>query len=64
MEKKAFLALRSELYAAVGIVGSMAEDSDYGSLYIAYNKMSEGLDAIDQLGYQLGFLNPETNEEL
>jgi hypothetical protein len=62
MEKDEFFKLRNSLYAAICEIGSAAERTDYGALYIAFNKMNDGLDAIDELGYQLGFLNPETNE--
>lgn len=61
MTKLKYKALRTKMYKAVGQVGTLAEGSSKANLSVAYQKMSEGLDAIDMLGSQLGFLDPTTN---
>lgn len=67
MTRKEFLKLRQKMYKAVGVVGHEAELAkdgtlEGGALDYAYRRGSEMLDAIDQLGYDLGILDRETND--
>lgn len=65
MTRKQYLKLRTDAYKLVGVIGTEAEKySDYahGFLVPAYSRGSEMLDQIDELGYKLGILNPETND--
>jgi hypothetical protein len=62
---RGFIELRDEAYKAAGVVGDAAERfRGYPVLDVAYARMCEGLDAIDDLGVQLGYLDDETNEVL
>lgn len=65
MKRQEYFQLRDQAYKLVGVVGTEAEDvSESDELSDAYRHGSEMLDAIDALGYRLGFLDPETNEEI
>lgn len=59
-----FKALRENAYAQAGIIGDVAERFAGLSTQLAraYNSSCETLDAIDQLGFELGYLDGETNE--
>lgn len=63
LNREGYRELREESYKSVGIVGNAAERFQDTQLEIAYIRMSQGLDAIDQLGYDLGYLDSDTNEE-
>jgi len=64
MNRAQYFQLRDQAYKLVGVVGTEAEGgSESDELSDAYRRGSEMLDAIDALGYRLGFLDPETNEE-
>ena len=66
MKRFEYKKLRDDTYKLVGVIGTHAELSSrkqQETLYAAYRQGSEMLDFIDQLGYELGYLNPETNEE-
>jgi hypothetical protein len=63
LNRAGFKELRDEAYKSAGIVGNAAERFESPQLTCAYSLMCEGLDAIDDLGYKLGYLDPETNEE-
>jgi len=64
LKRKNYLKLRQDAYAFAGILGTDAELTNIPELSTAYESMGPALDAIDALGYRLGILDPETNEEL
>ncbi len=63
LKKDEYFQLRNELYNAVGELGTLAEKYEY-DLFNAYDSGCNMLDYIDDLGYKLKYLDPETNEEL
>lgn len=65
MKKNEYLKIRTKAYEFVGEIGTLAELND-GNEYLlaAYSKACLSLDEIDQLGYSLGYLDAETNNEI
>jgi len=61
---QSYRALRENAYAQAGIIGDTAEKYGHLSLHLAdaYSHSCDSLDSIDQLGYELGYLNSDTNE--
>lgn len=68
MTRQEFKALRESLYAAIKSVDDSYRRPNTspkvsGYLNEAIERAYPMLDTIDQLGADLGYLNPETNEE-
>ena len=64
MKRAKFLKLRDAAYKLAGEVGTLTEISNARRLHDAYARLCEGLDSIDGHGYDLGILDPETNDIL
>jgi hypothetical protein len=63
MTRQKFKALRAKVYKFAGEVGTLAEGkSERHMLAVAYRRASDACDAIDMLGEDLGFIDPETND--
>ena len=62
LNRKGYKELRDDAYKSMGIIANAATKFDSQRLEAAYNQMCAGLDEIDGYGYDLGFLDPETNE--
>lgn len=64
LSKSEFKKLRNTMYKAAGELGTLAELKESFELANAYTHYCNALDFIDALGYKLGYLNPETNEDI
>lgn len=68
MKRREFTKLRNEMLKAVGILGTKAELEEHNTaqamLAVAYSNACIMLDKIDEVGVFLGYLDPETNNEL
>ena len=64
LTKAKFKDIRDNAYKMAGELGTLAEIGDCWGSGQAYNKSCDMLDAIDEIGYRLGYLDAETNEEL
>lgn len=62
LNRLGYIELRELAYKNAGILGDAAERFELVDLNTAYDAACEGLDAIDTLGYSLGYLDAETNE--
>jgi hypothetical protein len=64
MNKLKYLQLRGRLYKQIGQLGNEALMTCIPELRTAYSDACLALDSIDSLGVRLGYLDPETNEEV
>lgn len=64
MTRAKYKALRIKAYKLTGEIGTMAEElgNEMPQLETSYKEMCRGLDAIDELGVSLGYVDPETND--
>jgi hypothetical protein len=64
MTRQKYKALRVKAYKLTGEIGTMAElhGNEMPQLDASYKEMCRGLDAIDELGVSLGYIDPETND--
>lgn len=64
MNRSKYKALRVKAYKLTGVIGTGAEldGNEMPQLEASYKEMCRGLDAIDDLGVSLGYVDPETND--
>jgi hypothetical protein len=64
MTRAKYKALRVKAYKMTGEIGHLAElhGNEMPQLESSYKEMCRGLDAIDDLGISLGYVDPETND--
>lgn len=62
MTKYDYLGMRRKAYSLAGTIGTFAELNAIPELNYAYRSLSDALDEIDQLGYKLKYIDPDTNE--
>jgi len=64
MTRAKYKALRIKAYKLTGEIGTMAEKlgNEMPQLNASYHEMCRGLDAIDELGVSLGYIDAETND--